>query len=486
MKSAPIVAGAAVALAALARTTAAPPAALQPQDRFDHEQHRGLFPSCLICHAGAAAPGAALYPDPASCAECHDGTVEEQVEWAGPEHRPRTNLRFDHARHADTLAAVGRDAARCVECHSRPDSAWMFVQVAVAEQCLDCHGIRETHYAAQDADCALCHVPLAAAARLTEEEIAAFPEPPSHQEPGFRGRGGHGLLAYQPVEGAAREGVAVACATCHARDFCAQCHVDAPEQPSVRALQRDPRSLVHRAALEEPASHADPAFVRSHGPTARLEPAECRTCHTQESCLACHLATPQAAARMYAGGPERSAGAVVRREPPDGHRGDFVERHGTEAAAAPQTCAACHVRADCLECHRPGAAAVSPGYHSVGFLTRHPAAAYARESSCSDCHSPTQFCAACHQASGLVAERSLLGAGYHDARQSFILGHGPAARQNLESCVSCHVERDCLTCHSALGGRRFSPHGPGFDADRLRRRNPEMCSACHGLNIPGS
>jgi hypothetical protein len=50
--------------------------------------------------------------------------------------------------------------------------------------------------------------------------------------------------------------------------------------------------------------------------------------------------------------------------------------------------------------------------------------------------------------------------------------------------VSCHAERDCLTCHSALGGRRFNPHGPGFDPERLRRRNPQMCSACHGAAIP--
>jgi hypothetical protein len=50
--------------------------------------------------------------------------------------------------------------------------------------------------------------------------------------------------------------------------------------------------------------------------------------------------------------------------------------------------------------------------------------------------------------------------------------------------VSCHVERDCLTCHSAQGGRRFNPHGPGFDAARLKQKNPEMCTVCHGAAIP--
>jgi hypothetical protein len=78
-----------------------------------------------------------------------------------------------------------------------------------------------------------------------------------------------------------------------------------------------------------------------------------------------------------------------------------------------------------------------------------------------------------------------LHAGFHDANPGFLLGHGKAARQELETCVTCHAERDCLACHSAQGGRRFNPHGPGFDAERLRRRNPEMCTVCHGEAIPG-
>ncbi|HEX5635394.1 MAG TPA: cytochrome c3 family protein, partial [Gemmatimonadales bacterium] len=75
---------------------------------------------------------------------------------------------------------------------------------------------------------------------------------------------------------------------------------------------------------------------------------------------------------------------------------------------------------------------------------------------------------------------------YHDATPTFVSGHGQAARQALESCVSCHRETDCLACHSATGGRRFNPHGPGWDADKMRKANPQMCLACHGTNIPGA
>jgi hypothetical protein len=128
------------------------------------------------------------------------------------------------------------------------------------------------------------------------------------------------------------------------------------------------------------------------------------------------------------------------------------------------------VRQDCLACHRPENGSNS-AFHPTTFLARHPTAAYARQVSCSDCHNTQQFCASCHQQAGLGGGNTLTGARYHDAKAAFFVGHGQAARQSLESCVSCHAERDCTACHSAQGGRRFSPHGPGFDAERMRRRN---------------
>jgi hypothetical protein len=156
----------------------------------------------------------------------------------------------------------------------------------------------------------------------------------------------------------------------------------------------------------------------------------------------------------------------------------------------------------CLDCHRPDGARPSgdvlqsgnerqsevtrrSGFHPRAFLTRHPSSAYAREANCSDCHNPAQFCQSCHQQSGLVATSRVGQRGYHDAFRGFSLGHGQAARQTLESCASCHAERDCTACHSAVGGGfRFKPHGPGFDAERSRSKNPTLCVACHGRAIP--
>jgi hypothetical protein len=231
-------------------------------------------------------------------------------------------------------------------------------------------------------------------------------------------------------------------------------------------------------------------------PSANLEfnhaehpPADCASCHQREGdpwmavqtavveqCLACHgIETEHQAA-----GQTPCANCHVQMPKPATHRGDFGEMHAVEAASNPETCGGCHVRTDCLECHRPGAATPAPGYHPADFLQQHPVQAYSRLADCSSCHNVGQFCQTCHQSAGLVSGDGRIGAGYHDANRNFASGHGQAARQSLESCVSCHTEQDCVRCHFNL-----NPHGPNFDAERIAERNPTACSVCHVGGIPG-
>jgi hypothetical protein len=228
----------------------------------------------------------------------------------------------------------------------------------------------------------------------------------------------------------------------------------------------------------------EPGWLTKHGSDVRKSAEACTTCHTRNSCLECHIGNPEVAKDIPPATPDNPGLAQVQRKPPASHQGGFRNRHGALAAAAPQNCAACHVRSDCLSCHRPDAGSGAPGFHPADFLSRHPAAAYGRENSCSECHNTTAFCADCHKTAGLVASGRTLRGGFHDAKQFFLAGHGKAARQSLESCVACHAERDCQQCHSALGTNKFNPHGPGFDAARLRQRNAEMCLACH-VTVPG-
>lgn len=446
----------------------------QDRVKFDHEKHQKVFPECQTCHAGIVDEGKSVYPTVESCASCHDGTVEKKVDWLAPPARP-SNFRFAHATHSrksgEKLPADS--ALACPACHTPSGAPWLTVQRTISRQCLDCHGIKVAHLSAPDTACGTCHLSLAEATGLPKERIAKFEEPASHKEAGFLTAKGHGDQAEHGDR---------TCAVCHARDFCTQCHVNAPEVKAIQALAPDPRSLALKTELKAPASHKGSRFLSTHGGTAKRNPESCATCHTQESCVACHRNRPEIVLALPAAGPGRAAGAQIERKQPGYHTVDFADRHDQIASATPGTCSACHARAECLECHRPNAGSTG-NYHPAGFLTRHPAAAFNRQTDCAGCHNQAVFCVTCHQQSGLTA-RSNLSQGYHDANGAFGLNHGVAARQNIESCIACHAERDCLTCHSAQTGRNFNPHGPGFDADRLRRRNPQTCAACHGRNIP--
>ncbi|MEZ4588972.1 MAG: cytochrome c3 family protein [Gemmatimonadales bacterium] len=479
----------AAALVAAATLVTAGAAARRPAtEAFPHEKHAKLFPLCTTCHAGVVDQGAPVWPAAESCVECHDGRIESRVEWA-PRRGPRvTNLAFDHFAHARTaLIRTPGDSAKlalCGSCHNQTGAPRMTVQHAISGQCIDCHELGETHLAVADSACSTCHLSLAEARTLPRERIAAFPKPPSHERADF-GLEGHGKLA-EPGQGRGGAGVAASCATCHARDFCITCHVNAPEVGPIEALALDPRSLAIEAKLPTPTGHAKASFQRDHGRDASRSSASCATCHTQPNCTACHVESrPSGIGRLAMPGPGRATGPSIHRTKPTSHTASFAETHGPEANSRPSSCEACHVRSDCLDCHRP-APDGGGGFHPAGFLTRHPTSAYTRDATCSDCHNPAQFCQSCHQQAGFRVDGRLGGQGFHDGRQAFLIGHGQAARQNLESCASCHAERDCTACHSAVGGGfRFSPHGPGFDPDRLRRKNPSLCVACHGTAIPG-
>jgi hypothetical protein len=462
-------------LLALITVLSAGAAMAQEPDRFDHEQHREVFPECLGCHAGITEPGRPRYPEPAVCANCHDGSVEQKVNWSGPPAR-YSNLRFSHAEHArESGERLPADSAlACSECHFPTGAAWLTVRRTISAQCLSCHGIRSAHTAAPDTACGTCHQTLAEAEALPETRVAKFPKPAGHDDPAFLTAAGHGRLADRGDR---------SCAVCHARDFCAQCHVNAPELRAIQALAPDRRSLALKAEVHAPASHREAGFQSRHGATARRDPSRCAFCHTQASCVNCHRTRPAFIAALPDSGPGRAPGATTVPRRPESHYADFADRHGGKAGATTAACSTCHARSECLECHRP--ATGGPGYHPTGFLTRHPAWAFQRQTECANCHNQNTFCVACHKQSGMTSAGSLRG-GYHDANPSFFLNHGTAARQSIESCVTCHAERDCLACHSAQSGRRFNPHGPGFNAAELARRNPQTCSACHGRNIPAA
>ena len=358
-------------------------------------------------------------------------------------------LRFDHRLHCQGLGV------ECVRCHpgaatSRRSSDRLLPTAAV---CDDCHG--PVHPAAGSPPsgpaapaCSLCHLPADAA----EQGAAILPS----ELPTPRLRFDHAVHFARNIG-------------------CGQCH------GAIGALS---------------------AITREHQPRMR----GCLTCHqlpgpargaARGECRVCHL--PSATGRIDA---RLDTGPLL---PPAWMRGadhgpGWIERHIAVAAADSAFCANCHSESECVACHdgRVRPRKVHPG----DWLSMHALAAKQASSHCSSCHRQQSFCATCHRRSGVTlsgpsATRATSGR-FHppktiwtDAGGASSGHHGAAARQRLDTCTSCHTERDCLLCHAAAsrggpagltgGSSTRSPHPPGFAADcrRALNANPRACLSCH-------
>ncbi|MDH3733852.1 MAG: cytochrome c3 family protein [Gemmatimonadota bacterium] len=483
---------------------------------FPHEEHAGLFPTCLGCHGGIP-DGATerFYSVTAGdCARCHDGVREETVEWLGPDPTP-SNLVYSHVEHVELVERAEEATLACADCHGpvEPGGPRMAVGRAAPETCVGCHADEVEVHLDPGADCSDCHVSLVDSPEISQARVAAFPEPPTHESDTF-------VLEH----GAADLDVST-CAVCHARQSCARCHLNASDVPTIEQLAPDPRveSLLADSTGEwpEPPDHDLTGWDFVHGEEARTEPAACATCHTQTSCGTCHRDVRNDAIAVLPTTPvDGPVGVVIAPTRPPGHLPDFGTRHGAAVASDMPSCASCHLEDQCAACHErsanesansvgtaggapesdaalflhsPGAPPVGtlppeprPGYHPDNFVTRHGAESFSLQTNCADCHSTEVFCRDCHESSGFaVGVGGGAGGAFHDAQPNWFFEHGRAARQGMEGCASCHQQTSCLRCHSAKAGLRISPHGPSFDPTRLAARSTISCGVCHtGDQIP--
>jgi hypothetical protein len=362
----------------------------------------------------------------------------------------------------------------------------MHVARPAPETCLSCH--KATAHLADDNRCATCHRTLAAATRLTSEQISALPKPASHARADFIST--HGPLASTP---------AANCATCHARESCQRCHPNASRSTTITTLPSDARvaRLVagKSPSYPVPADHRGAKFSAEHGALARVSIARCAACHARPSCATCHAGDNVPAVLDQLPTAAEAAGKGVQLQRTDWmtvpHEGDIAPRaavhpsnfaaiHGTVAAAGAMNCSGCHSQQRfCGDCH--AGERNTRRYHPVNFVSRHAPESYSRDTECSSCHSTEAFCRACHIEVGRAAKAGNRNLGYHNAQPRWFLQHGTAARQQLSSCVSCHQQSYCMQCHSDVG-MRISPHGPDFDAARMSKRNPQLCLQCHFKN----
>lgn len=445
---------------------------------FPHERHARLFPTCTGCHEGIASGDLArVLPTASQCAACHDGQVQRRVTWTPPGPRGTGLLAFSHTAHA---GKIGSDAP-CETCHAASaPPRWMNVARAAPETCLQCHDARA--HLADDNACGTCHRTLAAATALSEQRVAALPRLPSHARADFLATHGAAARAKSPT-----------CATCHARESCERCHANAARVGPIGALARDARvgRIVAAKPVPVPADHRRAEFALEHGPVARASAARCAACHARPGCEACHTGDGAKAVLDQLPGGAEAAGHGVRlradRRPvaarPDTtthrvrvHPVDYARAHGAQVAAGTMNCAGCHAQRYCADCH--AGERNTRRYHPANFVARHAPESYSRDTECSTCHSTEAFCRDCHRQAGLAARTGNRSLAFHTAQPLWLVQHGRAARQQLTSCTACHQQSYCMQCHSDVGWR-VSPHGPDFDAARMRSRNPTLCIRCH-------
>ncbi len=465
------------------------------REPFLHAPHERMFPACESCHE--LQPDGMTMPDASFCSACHNGQTVRRVEWDGPTRRP-SSLNFDHAGVMETKQEALGFELPCQTCHVPSGGERMDITRAVVESCLGCHASGKDHQI--DAPCAKCHVTLAEAEEFTVAQLRERPAPSDHgNDFVFQ----HGELAAADI---------TRCSVCHARDTCSRCHVNAASVPAIQALAPDPRIAEIVSGREvvypTPASHTETGWWETHDDRARADVSTCATCHTRTSCETCHVdPVPEPVRRLSSGRngaddrdapaengagtvtvPQQQApGVTLTRRAPASHGITFADDHRAPAASATAQCRTCHVRDECTSCHTGSEALTTPGqstaqYHPVNFLQQHSAPAFGREVECASCHNPEAFCRDCHAGSGLSAA-GRTDTGFHDRKPLWRFGHGKAARQTLESCVACHAQSDCLSCHSSLSGRGVNPHGPGFDARRLGAKAPATCLRCHASAI---
>jgi hypothetical protein len=466
--------------------------------RFPHRRHEKLFPTCTGCHAGiTTGVAASAFPNAESCTGCHNGTDAKVVTWTGPSRTP-SNLRFQHVTHEQRARAAG-DSLDCLGCHGvgadRAARPWMVVQRAPPAECITCHAHQAPAHLAAAARCETCHVPLVRAVALSDSAIARFSKPASHDDPGW-------ISAHKPATATD----AARCATCHTTESCARCHVNVATLGAATALGSDARvaRLVRGRppVYPVPATHRDQAFAIRHGALAKAAIGNCANCHAQQSCTSCHLGRLAAnvIARLPRASPSTAPGVQLRGIDPAFppalmrtafahavadtvtptrvrvHSAGFERAHAAAASSGQLDCAGCHQQRFCTTCHQGNG---DRRYHQFNFVARHASDAYARETSCASCHNTETFCRACHRESGLggAVARNRAGAA-HGAQPLWLLQHGQAARQGLQSCASCHQQTDCLRCHSTVT-QRVNPHGPDFDARRMQARSKIVCGYCH-------
>jgi len=280
----------ALGFAALTAATAA--ADLPDSITIPHDVHQANDVECAMCHEGVAESQSAadsFRPSMDVCANCHDveddGTCSmchANVDEAGDyPARVFAAPKFAHAPHVAAGLA-------CATCHGDPEEAAR--PIPGKAECRACHATADDY-----ADCRMCHAD------------GADLRPATH------------VAGWDVRHGAEARLDQAACALCHTRSTCQECHAGDNVRPRTHPLN----------------------FAFEHAARARGNELECAVCHTEpEFCTACHAANRVLPASHSQVGWVRAS---------DGGR------HAVDGAFEMESCVACHSDGPsaptCVACH---------------------------------------------------------------------------------------------------------------------------------------
>jgi hypothetical protein len=314
------------------------------------------------------------------------------------------------------------------------------------------------------------------------------------------------------------------CDACHATDHrdlrrvgsdpndvtsqCSYCHLGYREGELVARLHVPVANLKFNHAV-----HVNRGMACSacHGAVEHTELATRDQLPRMKACISCHDPSGQGRANGECTTCHLSDGPRLRTRfgteellPPrwlkDSHHGPgWVVRHRAVAGDDSRFCGNCHSEKYCADCHD---GRVRPRrVHPNDYLSMHAEAARQNTPRCTSCHQQQSFCLSCHQRAGVAESGPLTNSAergrFHPPPSVWTnpprsaRHHAWEAERNLNACVSCHVERDCIACHATrgvggpgglpAGGAGASPHPLGFRARcaHALRQNARPCLMCH-------
>jgi len=325
--------------------------------RFNHTLHiKENGANCQTCHGKAKSSKIAsdrLLPDGTTCDTCHDtdhsdlkavkpgseemgqcqfchlGYRESAPNKVAKLELPAPNMVFNHKAHLDRNI-------NCAQCHGSVEEMELATrdQLPRMKGCFGCHNQAGPAQGQAKSDCATCHT------RESSGQMQTLFATGELKPPRWMSNSQHTADFLERHKRVAADNSKL-CASCHAENFCTDCHDG----------RIKPRSI-----------HPND-FISMHPVAARQDGPKCASCHQQQSfCLTCHQRLGVAMSGPNVQGNQfhpPGFGAVGGRGP--GH-------HSWEAQRNLNACVSCHTERDCATCHADtarGGMSVNP--HPPGF-----------------------------------------------------------------------------------------------------------------------